>query len=307
MQPKIEAFRKAVLADPAVESVGGFIGGGRGINNAWTFIRLKPLAQRKVPAQQVVERLQRNLPKVPGARMWHVRRPGHPLRRGGWAAAAATSTRCSPTTRACCARGASRCGRRSPRCPSSPASTTSSSSSQQVELTVDRAEARRLGVEMTTVTQTLNNAFGQRQVSTIYNALNQYRVVMEVAPEHGAGAGGARSALRDRRARASGCRSRRSAATSTRRADDRVSHSGQFASTTISFELKPGRQREPGAGLDRARGGAARDAGGGAGHACRATRGSSDRCRATSRSRSSARCSSSTSCSACSTRATCTR
>ena len=60
-------------------------------------------------------------------------------------------------------------------------------SSQQVTLSVDRAEARRLGVEMATVTQALNNAFGQRQVSTIYNALNQYRVVMEVAPEYAQG------------------------------------------------------------------------------------------------------------------------
>ena len=47
MQPKIETFRQAVLADPAVESVAGFIGGGRGINNAQTFVRLKPLASAR--------------------------------------------------------------------------------------------------------------------------------------------------------------------------------------------------------------------------------------------------------------------
>src|SRR5215204_3339768 len=70
MQPKIDQFRRAVLADPAVESVGGYIGGGRGINNAWTFIRLKPLAERQVSAQVVVERLRKTLPKVPGARFW---------------------------------------------------------------------------------------------------------------------------------------------------------------------------------------------------------------------------------------------
>jgi multidrug efflux pump len=70
MQPKIDEFRRAVLADPAVESVGGYIGGGRGINNAWTFIRLKPLAERQVSAKDVVERLRATLPKVPGARFW---------------------------------------------------------------------------------------------------------------------------------------------------------------------------------------------------------------------------------------------
>ena len=70
MQPKIEAFREAVLRDPAVESVAGFIGGGRGINNAQIFVRLKPLEERQVSAQLVAERIRRELPKVPGARLW---------------------------------------------------------------------------------------------------------------------------------------------------------------------------------------------------------------------------------------------
>ena len=70
MQPKIEAFRAAVMRDPAVESVAGFIGGGRGINNAQMFVRLKPLAERQVSAQIVAERIRRGLPKVPGARLW---------------------------------------------------------------------------------------------------------------------------------------------------------------------------------------------------------------------------------------------
>ena len=70
MQPKIEVFRKAVLADPAVESVAGFIGGGRGVNNAQTFVRLKPLDERKVSAQEVAERIRMTLPKLPGARMF---------------------------------------------------------------------------------------------------------------------------------------------------------------------------------------------------------------------------------------------
>ena len=59
-----------MLADPAVESMAGFIGGGRGINNAQTFVRLKPLAERKVSAQVVAERIRNGLPKVPGGRLW---------------------------------------------------------------------------------------------------------------------------------------------------------------------------------------------------------------------------------------------
>ena len=60
-----------MLADPAVESVGGFIGGGRGINNAQTFVRLKPLAGAQgLGRSSVADRLRRNLPHVPGARIF---------------------------------------------------------------------------------------------------------------------------------------------------------------------------------------------------------------------------------------------
>jgi len=238
MQPKIEAFRKAVLADPAVESVGGYIGGGRGINNAWTFIRLKPLAQRKVPAQQVVLRLQRNLPKVPGARMFmfvdqDIRFGGRMGGGGGYEyALLADDTSLLRTW-------GEKVRKVLATLPELTGIEDELTASQQVELTVDRAEARRLGVEMNTVTQTLNNAFGQRQVSTIYNALNQYRVVMEVAPEMAQGP----EAL-DRLYVISSTGQRVPLSAFSRyehtTADDRVSHSGQFASTTISFELKPG-------------------------------------------------------------------
>ena len=110
MQPKIQAFRRAVLEDPAVESVAGFIGGGGfggGINNAQTFVRLKPLRERKIAAQEVVERINRSLPHIPGRAHAPVRRPGHPLRRTRSGRAAATSTCCWPTTAICCASGPS--------------------------------------------------------------------------------------------------------------------------------------------------------------------------------------------------------
>ena len=172
---------------------------------------------------------------------------------------------------------------------------------------MDRAEARRLGVEMDTVTQTLNNAFGQRQVSTIYNALNQYRVVMEVAPEQ---AQGPEALDRLYVISASGQRVPLSAFSRYEHttAPDRVSHWGQFASTSISFELKPG------VSLSQARGRRSSAPSGALampvsvqGRLLGNARLFDRRCRATSRSRFSARCSSSTSCSACSTRATCTR
>src|SRR5215203_5173818 len=238
MQPKIDEFRRALLADPAVESVGGYIGGGRGINNAWTFVRLKPLAERKVSAQLVVERLRTNLPKVPGARLWmfvdqDIRFGGRGQGGGGYEyTLLADDTRLLRTW-------ADRVSKALAQLPELTGLDDELVSSQQVSLNVDRAEARRLGVEMNTVTQTLNNAFGQRQVSTIYNALNQYRVVMEVAPEQ---AQGPEALDRMYVISSSGDRVPLSAFSRYEHAaaPDRVSHWGQFASTSVSFELKPG-------------------------------------------------------------------
>ena len=238
MQPKIDQFRRAVLADPAVESVGGYIGGGRGINNAWTFIRLKPLAERKVSAQVVVERLRTTLPKVPGARLWmivdqDIRFGGRGQGGGGYEyTLLADDTRLLRTW-------AERVSKALAQLPELTGFDDELVTSQQVALNVDRAEARRLGVEMNTVTQTLNNAFGQRQVSTIYNALNQYRVVMEVEPER---AQGPEALDRLYVISSSGDRVPLSAFSRYEHAaaPDRVSHWGQFASTSISFDLKPG-------------------------------------------------------------------
>lgn len=70
MQPKMEIYRRALLADPAVQSVAGFIGGNSGTNNAFVLVRLKPISERKIDAQKVIERLRKELPKVPGGRLF---------------------------------------------------------------------------------------------------------------------------------------------------------------------------------------------------------------------------------------------
>jgi multidrug efflux pump len=104
---------------------------------------------------------------------------------------------------------------------------------------------------MNDVTQALNNAFGQRQVSTIYNQSNQYRVVMEVAPEHAQGP----EALDRLHVIANGRRIPLSAFSryGHSAATDRVSRWGQFASESISFELRPGVSLSEGkAAIDRA-------------------------------------------------------
>ena len=240
MQPKIQAFRRAVLEDPAVESVAGFIGGGGfggGINNAQTFVRLKPLRERKIAAQEVVERINRSLPHIPGARMrlfvdQDIRFGGRGQGGGGYEYMLLADD--SNLLRV----WAERVKVALEDLPELTGFDDELLSSQQVTLSVDRAEAKRLGVEMATVTQALNNAFGQRQVSTIYNALNQYRVVMEVAPKYAQGP----EALDRLYVMAAGQRVPLSAFSKYEHTTsrDRVNHWGQFASQSISFELKPG-------------------------------------------------------------------
>ena len=238
MQPKIEAFKQAVLADPAVESIAGYIGGGRGINNAWTFVRLKPLRERKVSAQVVAQRIMRSLPKVPGARMRLFVDQDIRFGGGGGGGGGYQYTLLADDTREL-RYWAQRVAEALRDLPELTGFDDELVSSQQIELIVDRAEARRLGVDMATVTQTLNNAFGQRQVSTIYDRLNQYRVVMEVAPEM---AQGPEALDRLYVISSSGQRVPLSAFSHYERSsvEDRVEHWGQFASKSVSFELAPG-------------------------------------------------------------------
>jgi multidrug efflux pump len=242
MQPKIDIFRRAVLADPAVESMSGFIGGGRGVNNAMTFVRLKPLRERKVSAQIVAERIRRNLPHVAGARLFlnpdqDIRFGGRGGGGGGGGNAQYDFTLLADDLSQLRLWGA-RVRAALADLPELTGIEDELISSQQVTLNVDRTAARQMGVGMTDVTQALNNAFGQRQVSTIYNALNQYRVVMEVEPNFAQGP----EALDRLRVVASGQRVPLSSFSSYQHtvARDRVNHFSQFASTSISFELTPG-------------------------------------------------------------------
>jgi multidrug efflux pump len=238
MQPKIDVFRKAVLADPAVESIAGFIGGGRGVNNAQTFVRLKPLSERKVPAQVVADRIRRSLPQLAGARMFLNAEQDLRFGGGGGGGSAQYSYTLLADDIALLRIWGAKVRAALQEVPEITGIEDELISSQQVTLNVDRTTARQLGIGMTDVTQALNNAFGQRQVSTIYNSLNQYRVVMEVAPGFAQGP----EALDRLRVVTGGQTVPLSAFSSYQHtvARDRVNHFQQFASTSISFEVVPG-------------------------------------------------------------------
>ncbi len=235
MQPKIDAFRKAVLKDPAVESVAGFIGGGRGINNAQIFVRLKPLKERMVSAQVVADRIRRNLPAVAGARMFL--NVDQDIRFGGGFGRGTYSYTLRADDLGLLRVWGQRIRTALSQLPEVTGIEDELISSQQITLEVDREAARQLGIEMNTVTQALNNAFGQRQVSTIYNAMNQYRVVMEVAPRFAQGP----EALDEVYVVTAAGRVPLSSFSHYTRstANDRVSRNDQFASTSIGFELAP--------------------------------------------------------------------
>ncbi|KWT02970.1 efflux RND transporter permease subunit [Pseudomonas amygdali] len=246
MQPKMEIFRRSILADPAVESVAGFIGGSGGTNNAFMIVRLKPIAERKLSAEKVVERLRKNMPHVPGGRLFLA--PDQDLQLGGgreqtssqyqyivqsadlsslrlWYPKIVAALKSIPELTAIDARE----GR----------------GAQQVTLVVNRDTAKRLGIDMNMVTAVLNNAYSQRQVSTIYDSLNQYKVVMEVNPKY------AQDPVTLEQVQvitADGQRVPLSSIAHYERslANDRVSHDGQFAAENISFDLAEG------ASLDKA-------------------------------------------------------
>ncbi len=253
MQPKMEIFRKAVLADPAVDSVAGFIGGNGGTNNAVMIVRLKPITERKISAQKVIERLRENMPKVPGGRLMLM--ADQDLQFGGgreqtssqysyilqsgdlnelrtWYPKVVEAFKALPELTAIDARE----GR----------------GAQQVTLVVDRDAAKRLGVDMDMVTAVLNNAYSQRQISTIYDSLNQYQVVMEVNPKY---AQDPETLNQVQVITADGQRIPLSSIAHYENSlqDDRVEHEGQFASETISFDMAPGVSAEQGtAAIERA-------------------------------------------------------
>ena len=253
MQPKMEIFRKAVLADPAVESVAGFIGGNGGTNNAFMIVRLKPISERKVSAQKVIERLRENMPKVPGGRLMlmadqdlqfgggrdqtssqysYILQSGDLAQLRIWYPKVVAALKALPELTAIDARE----GR----------------GAQQVTLVVDRDQAKRLGVDMDMVTAVLNNAYSQRQISTIYDSLNQYQVVMEVNPKY---AQDPETLNQVQVITADGQRIPLSTIAHYENSlqNDRVSHEGQFASESIAFDMAPGVTMEQGtAAIERA-------------------------------------------------------
>ena len=182
MQQRLQSMLAIVQADPDVLTVTGFTGNGQR-NAAQMFMTLKPPPERRSTAEQVVNRLKAKLSKEAGARLFLM--PVQDLRMGARGSYAqfeysikADELRelreWEPKLRRALAKLKSL----------EDVNNDYEDRGLQTSLVIDRDAASRLGLSVRAIDTTLANAFGQRQVSVIYNPLNQYRVVMELAPEH---------------------------------------------------------------------------------------------------------------------------
>jgi multidrug efflux pump len=251
MSGKMEQFLNIVMQDPAVDTTVGFAGGGGATNQGRFFVMLKPLDQRSpcptrhfwqscpnVTADDVINRLRDKLDVVPGATLFL--QASQDLTIGGrlgaaqyqytlqgedlnelntWAPLLFEKVRNLPELR--------------------DVNTDQQDKGLQAELVIDRDTAGRLGVQAQDIDNALYDAFGQRQVSTMYRPLNQYHVVMEVAPEYQQ----TTEALQNIYLRSSSgtpiplAAFTRFVPSNTPLA---VNHQSQYPSVTISFNLAPG-------------------------------------------------------------------
>ena len=241
IREKMARFVDIVKSDPAVEAATAFTGGGGGrgttSNTGRMFISLKPRGERKLSADEVIARLRPKLAQVPGATLFL--QATQDVRLGGrisqaqyqytlvsdnldelnaWAPRLVATMRKMKELR--------------------DVSSDQQDRGLQVPLEIDRATSARLGVTTKMIDETLYDAFGQRQVSTIYTTLNQYHVVMEVAPEYWQSP----EALSQIYVRgASGNMIPLTAVTrfGTSRAPLQVNHQGLFPAVTVFFNLAP--------------------------------------------------------------------
>jgi multidrug efflux pump len=182
MRPKFDQFMTAIRSDPAVLSVTGFSGGGGQTNSGFVYINLKPLAERDVSTDGVIARLRDKLSGIAGARLFLA--PVQDLRIGARQGNAQYQYTIQADTLQDIEQWVPKITTALQNVPElEDVNSDRQEAGLEVQLKIDRQTASRLGVTASQIDNTLYDAFGQRQVSTIYNDLNQYHVVMEVAPE----------------------------------------------------------------------------------------------------------------------------
>ncbi|MDT0176061.1 multidrug efflux RND transporter permease subunit MdtC [Enterobacter sp. BRE11] len=182
MRQKLQDFMVIVKADPAVESVVGFTGGMR-TNSGSMFISLKPLSERSENAQAVIARLRAKLAKEPGASLYL--NAVQDLRAGGRESNASYQYSLLSDDLAALREWEPKIRQAFSALPQlADVNSDQQDKGSEMALIYDRESMSRLGIDVSEANALLNNAFGQRQISTIYQPLNQYKVVMEVDPRY---------------------------------------------------------------------------------------------------------------------------
>ncbi len=182
MQPRIERYRRWILSDPAVQDVAGISGGSGGLTNARLVITLKPLAERKVSARQVIDRLRRSAPQMAGTMFFGRVEQDLQLSPPKFGDDADHVIVLKSGDRDLLRTWNQRLGVALSKRPELENVRYSlGEDTRQIVLEIDRNTASRLGVQLTDISAALSNSFAQRQVATLYQDRNQYRVVMEVS------------------------------------------------------------------------------------------------------------------------------
>jgi len=240
MRQRMARFVDIIKADPAVANVVAFTGSGGGTttNTGRMFIALKPLEERKVNADEIIRRLRRQLATVEGASLFL--QATQDLRIGGRGGNAQYQyTIQSENLDDLVKWGPILLDQLRKVAVVTDVNSDQQNSGLQASLDYDRATAMRLGITPDEIDATLYDAFGQRQVSTIYTPLNQYHVVMEVEPRFWQSPEGLRE-IYLRSANGSVVPLSAIARYQPATAPLAVNHQGQFPSVTFSFNLAPG-------------------------------------------------------------------
>jgi len=183
MRTAVQQAVSIISADPGVQNVMGFTGGQGATNSGFTFVALKPLNQRKVGVEEIINRLRPKLARVAGAATFL--QPVQDIRIGGRQSSAEYQyTLQAETTEDLQKYGPQLLAQLKKTPGFEDVNTDQQNNGLQALLTYDRPTAARLGITPQLLDNTLYDAFGQAEVSTIYTELNQYYVVMEVAPQY---------------------------------------------------------------------------------------------------------------------------
>ncbi|MDR3629584.1 MAG: multidrug efflux RND transporter permease subunit [Desulfocapsaceae bacterium] len=238
MSQKLRAIVDIVQADPAVDTVAAFTGGGSTRNTARMFVALKPKSERKLTADQVIGRLRKKLASVAGAPTFL--QSIQDLRAGGRMSSAQYQYTLQGDNLNELLTWAPRVEQTLRSLPGiADVNSDQQDKGSQSLMVIDRTTASRLGISTQNIDDTLYGAFGQSQVSVMYTLLNQYHVVMEVAPQYWQRP----DALKDIFVKSSsGSLVPLSAFSHYEPAPTplAIAHQGQFPAVTISFNLLPG-------------------------------------------------------------------